>query len=412
MQTQSFFRVRGKLWRFCPLAGMVRGRMTRFQRASHTLFWCLGCAVGGSSILGSGCASDPASTADSGTTTGTLGATTQQASVSSTDSGTTVGAGQFSATTATGSTTSGSASSSGGGSGGATGVSSTTSAGSENATTNDSNGGATGSTITSMTGTGGVTASGAGGGGALLPIKVWIAGDSTVANGNTPCPTGWGKHLAQYLSDLVSIDNSAVGGRSVRTWLYNVSTEMDVDTGECVLERDVNGEPTLQARWQGMLDNMSTGDALLIQFGINDGSATCDRHVGLAAFKESYGMMAAAAKDRGADPVFITPVSAIACSGTTPQGSRGAYVDATFEAGEEYGVPVIDLHQLSIDLYGELAFCPVPGGDVSAETSGPVGDFFCDDHTHFSDAGAVTIAGLVANALGQQPINLARYVAE
>jgi len=245
-----------------------------------------------------------------------------------------------------------------------------------------------------------------------VPIKVWIAGDSTVANGNTPCPTGWGKHLAQYLSDLVSIDNSAVGGRSVRTWLYNVTTEMDLDTMECVLERDVNGDPTLQARWQGMLDNMSTGDALLIQFGINDGSATCDRHVGLAAFKESYGMMAAAAKDRGADPVFITPVSAIACSGTTPQGTRGAYVDATFEAGEEYGVPVIDLHQLSIDLYGELGFCPVPGGDVSAETSGPVGDFFCDDHTHFSDAGAVTIAGLVANALKQQPINLARYVTE
>lgn len=233
-----------------------------------------------------------------------------------------------------------------------------------------------------------------------------------MANGNTPCPTGWGKHLGQYLNDLVTVTNSAAGGRSVRTWLYNVTTEMDNATGECVLERDASGDPTLQGRWQTMLDEMSSGDTLLIQFGINDGSATCDRHVGIAAFKETYGMMAAAARERGAEPVFITPVSSIACNGTTPRGTRGGYVDATFEAGEEYGALVIDLHQLSVDLYAELGFCPVPGGDVSAETSGPVGDFFCDDHTHFSDAGAVTIAGLVADALRQQPLNLARYVNE
>lgn len=247
--------------------------------------------------------------------------------------------------------------------------------------------------------------------GPLTPANVWLAGDSTMANGNTPCPTGWGKHLGQYLNDLVTVTNSAAGGRSVRTWLYNATTEMD-ETGECVLERDASGEPTLQARWQTMLDDMSSGDTLLIQFGINDGSATCDRHVGIAAFKESYGVMAAAAQERGAEPVFITPVSSIACDGTTPRGSRGGYVDATLEAGREYGVPVIDLHQLSVELYAELGFCPVPGGDVSAETSGPVGDFFCDDHTHFSDTGAVTIAGLVANALRQQPVNLARYVNE
>lgn len=232
-----------------------------------------------------------------------------------------------------------------------------------------------------------------------------------MANGNTPCPTGWGKHLKQYLNDLVTVDNSAAGGRSVRTWLYNVSTEMD-ETGECVLERDVNGDPTLQARWQSMLDNMTSGDTLLIQFGINDGSPTCDRHVGLDAFKESYGVMATAAKERGAEPIFLTPVSSIACDGANPRGTRGAFVDATFEAGDEHGVPVIDLHQLSVELYRELGFCPVPGGDVSAETSGPVGDFFCDDHTHFSDAGAVAIAGVVANALRQQPVKLARYVNE
>lgn len=290
-------------------------------------------------------------------------------------------------------------------------MSGTENAASQSATTGSADGTGTTSVTSSGGAAGGAAGSGTGGMGPLTPTKVWLAGDSTMANGNTPCPTGWGKHLKQYLNDLVTVDNSAAGGRSVRTWLYNVSTEMD-PSGECELQRDVNGGPTLQARWQAMLDNMTDSDTLLIQFGINDGSPTCDRHVGLEAFIESYGVMAAAAKERGAQPVFLTPVSAIACNGSTPRGTRGGYVDATFEAGQAHDVPVIDLHQLSIELYDELGFCPVPGGDVSAETSGPVGDFFCDDHTHFSSSGAVAIAGLVASALRRLPISLARYVIE
>jgi hypothetical protein len=121
-------------------------------------------------------------------------------------------------------------------------------------------------------------------------------------------------------------------------------------------------------------------------------------------------MMAQAAKDRGANPVFLTPVSAISCSGSTARGSRGAYVTATIEAGMTYGVPVIDLHQLSVNLYNSLAFCPVPGGDFSASTTGPVGAFFCEDHTHFEAAGATQIAGLITKALRDQNIGLAAYL--
>jgi lysophospholipase L1-like esterase len=47
---------------------------------------------------------------------------------------------------------------------------------------------------------------------------------------------------------------------------------------------------------------------------------------------------------------------------------------------------------------------------VSADTTGPVGDFFCDDHTHFSPSGAVEVADLVAQALRDQGIGLAAYL--
>jgi lysophospholipase L1-like esterase len=165
-----------------------------------------------------------------------------------------------------------------------------------------------------------------------------------------------------------------------------------------------------------MLNGMKAGDYLFIQFGINDGAAACNtagaegRHVGVAAFKSTYGMMAQAAKDRGANPIFLTPVGAISCSGSTAQASRTTYANATKEAGITYSVPVIDLHQLSINLYNSLSFCPVPGGDVSASTTGPVGAFFCDDHTHFEAAGATQIAGLITKALRDQNIGLAAYL--
>jgi lysophospholipase L1-like esterase len=271
-------------------------------------------------------------------------------------------------------------------------------------------GGAAGTGLGGAPGAGG--AAGGGGRGALPPITVWIAGDSTVANGSTPCPIGWGAPFPTYFGSGVTVRNSAVGGRSVRTWLYSVQTVMD-STGECVLDRDASGNPILQSRWQAMLDattGMKTGDYLFIQFGINDSSATCDRHVGLDAFKVSYGMMAQAAKDRGARPIFVTPLSSISCSGSTARGSRGEYVTATQEAGAQYNVPVVDLHALSVALYNKHGFCPIPGGDVSASTTGPVGDFFCDDHTHLSQAGAVEIAGLMASALRDQAIPLAAYL--
>ena len=265
------------------------------------------------------------------------------------------------------------------------------------------------------TGTGGNAGRGGagGGGGALPPVTVWIAGDSTVASGSSPCPIGWGGPFPTLFGAGATIKNSAVGGRSVRTWLYNVQTTMDA-TGECVLAEDASGNPTLQSRWSAMLNatsGMKAGDYLFIQFGINDSSATCDRHVGVEAFKVSYGMMAQAAKDRGAHPIFVTPLSMIRCSGTTAVGSREPYVTATKDAGTQYSVPVIDLHGLSVAAYNQHAFCPIPGGgDVSATTTGPVGDYFCDDHTHLSPSGALDIAGVMAKALRDQNIPLAAYL--
>ncbi|WP_117215033.1 CBM35 domain-containing protein [Allorhizocola rhizosphaerae] len=237
-------------------------------------------------------------------------------------------------------------------------------------------------------------------------ITVWLAGDSTVANpsGGATCPVGWGNQFAQYFNANVTVRNSAVGGRSIQTWLYdpNVTSTMN-SAGECVINPN-----TYSTRWQEMLNStngMKPGDYLFIQFGINDGSSTCPRHVGSARYQQLLGVMASAAKARGAHPVFLTPVAAIRCSGGTAVGNRG-FITETNSAASANGVPVIDLHRLSYTLYNNLRFCPF-NGDYN---SGPVGAFFCNDHTHFEAAGARQIAGVVANALRDQRIPIAAYL--
>lgn len=241
---------------------------------------------------------------------------------------------------------------------------------------------------------------------AQTPITVWLAGDSTMAaaSGGAVCPVGWGAQVAPYFNANATVRNSAVGGRSIQTWMYEGNvTGTKNSAGECVLSSN-----TYSSRWQAMLNattGMKAGDYLLIQFGINDGDPNCPRHVGSARYRELLGVMAAAAKARGAKPVFLTPVSAIKCSGSTAVATRG-FISETNAAATANQVPVIDLHRLSYTLYNTLKFCP-NNGDYG---SGPVGAFFCNDHTHFEAAGARQIAGVVTKAVRDQQIPLSAYL--
>lgn len=255
----------------------------------------------------------------------------------------------------------------------------------------------------SASSTGGATSAGGGGN---TPIKVWMAGDSTMQPCSGTCPCGWGSQFSQVFNSQVTVVNSAVGGRSIQTWLYdpNVTTTMGAN-GECVIN-----PVTYNSRWTSMLDpnsGMKPGDYLFIEFGINDGDSTCNRHVGTALFQTYLTTMAQAAITRGAHPIFLTSTSAIACNGSTAQANRG-FGPQTKAAGTANNVPVIDLTVLSAALYTSLGLCP-NSNDYTSTTS-KVGLFFCADHTHFEAAGALQIAQTVASALRDQNIPLAAYL--
>src|SRR3954469_23689682 len=230
---------------------------------------------------------------------------------------------------------------------------------------------------------------------------VWLAGDSTMANPSATRPVGWGSQFGALFKTGVTVNNWAVAGRSIQTWLYEGNvTGTKNSSGECVLS-----STTYSTRWQEMLNGMKSGDYLLVQFGINDGDTNCPRHVGTTRYQQLMTMMAQAALARGAHPVLLTAVAAITCSGSAAVKNRG-FVTQTTAAGSATGSPVIDLQTLSVNLYNGLHFCP-NNGDY---TTGALGAFFCNDHTHFETYGAQRIAGLVANALRAQGIPLAAYL--
>jgi lysophospholipase L1-like esterase len=236
---------------------------------------------------------------------------------------------------------------------------------------------------------------------AAAPITVWMAGDSTMANPSGTCPVGWGSQFGALFTAEATVKNLAVAGRSIQTWLYegNVTSTKGSD-GECVL-----GSTAYSTRWNQMLTGMKAGDYLIVQFGINDGDTACPRHVGTARYQQLMTMMAQAALARGAHPVLLTAVAAITCSGSTATSNRG-FVTQTRAAAAATGAPVIDLQALSVALYNRLRLCP-NNGDY---TSGAVGAFFCNDHTHFETYGAQQIAALVAGALRSQGIPLSAYL--
>jgi hypothetical protein len=119
--------------------------------------------------------------------------------------------------------------------------------------------------------------------------------------------------------------------------------------------------------------------------------------VSIADYETDLGLMAAA-RARGGNPIFLTPVSQLSCTGTVPHATLTDYAAAAKAAGAADNVPVIDLNTLSVQYYDSLG-CATTTLDV----------FAAGQATHFTQPGAVQIAQIVANALGTIGSGLAAY---
>lgn len=197
---------------------------------------------------------------------------------------------------------------------------------------------------------------------------IHLAGDSTVAPGplDDSEVIGWGGVL-QELVDL-PVANRAIGGATTASFLA-------------------------EGRWQATLDAIAPGDLVLIQFGHND-----QKDSELAAeggYRDNLAMFVAQVRERGGLPVLATSVER--CLFTDDgelQVSHGPYPRAVRRLAQELDVPLIDLTVFTRWLYLYLgpSGCERLFSHRSPQTGRP-------DTTHFSLAGARTVAAYVAQEL-------------
>jgi lysophospholipase L1-like esterase len=194
---------------------------------------------------------------------------------------------------------------------------------------------------------------------AQTPIKIAIAGDSTVADypGN-PNQAGWGQFLPEYFNSSVHIYNLAKNGRSTKTFLN-------------------------EGLWAKVL--ALKPDFVLIQFGHNDSHDPKQPEATSAArdYPNYLSQFVDEARAAGAIPILVTPVQR-----RTKVDTLIPYVDAMRKVADEKHVPLIDLHASSGELYRKLG----PAAVIELQANGT-------DQTHFSLKGAREIAALVMRDL-------------
>lgn len=231
----------------------------------------------------------------------------------------------------------------------------------------------------------------------LAKLRLWIAGDSTVMTypASDAPQEGWGQELGRFFSEQVTINNQALGGRSTRTFMFNnVACN---EQGQVVFN---GGKPSeAGTRWERIRNGMVKGDYLLIQFGHNDAGNVCERHVELPEFQQNLSVMVRVARERGATPILITPMSQLSYKDGAFRATLTNYASAMKKTADSEQVELVDLNTLSVEYYRSK------GHDYVVNQV-----FMPGETTHFQKTGATALAKLIADELRRADSALAPYL--
>lgn len=223
------------------------------------------------------------------------------------------------------------------------------------------------------------------------PIHIYTIGDSTMADKKSDVfpETGWGQVLPEYFDNQVIIHNHAVNGRSTKSF---------IDEG----------------KWEEVLNVLSPGDYVFIQFGhndekISDSTRYTNPH---GTYKSNLKKFVNESKSMGAIPVLFTP---IVRRNFDKNGkliaTHGEYPAAMRDVANEMKVPLVDLQQSTRKWLLSL------GDEASKEfylwtspdARNPEGK---QDNTHLNVKGAQHVAKLATEELGNISEELSAHIKE
>ncbi|HQM50882.1 MAG TPA: GDSL-type esterase/lipase family protein [Candidatus Hydrogenedentes bacterium] len=213
--------------------------------------------------------------------------------------------------------------------------------------------------------------------------RLYVIGDSTAASyppERYPL-TGWGQVLQEFFDpEVIQVENRARSGRSAKSFME-------------------------EGAWARVVDELSRGDYVLIQFGHNDSKVhdparytdpdTTYRGYLITYIQET--------REKGAIPIVLTSINRNAWTGeTVMEDTLGGYPETARDVAREMDVPLIDLHALTRGLFESLGrektsalFMNLKKGAFPNYPEGYA------DNTHLQERGARVVAQLAAEAIAR-----------
>lgn len=217
--------------------------------------------------------------------------------------------------------------------------------------------------------------------GALFPLAaqpptIFLVGDSTCANKKLDKENperGWGQLFPALVDETLKIENHAVNGRSTKSF------------------RD-------EGRWQTVMDRLSEGDYVFIEFGHNDQKINDpNRYSSPEQYGENLRNFVREVRQKGGRPVLLTPIVRRHWEEGRLVDSHGDYPAVVRRIAHEEGVPWIDMEAITrewVCLLGDEAsksyFMWVAPGACPLYPDGR------QDDTHLNVRGAHEVARMVA----------------
>ncbi len=236
--------------------------------------------------------------------------------------------------------------------------------------------------------------------------KMWLVGDSTVCSFSDAYyypRYGYGTQIGNYLDSSYSVQNLALSGRSSRSYLP-------------------------EENYTTLKNGISAGDVLVIGFGHNDEKAEASRYTNPNGDYKTAGSFAnilyenyiKVAQDAGAEVILCTPIvrrttsetfsdSQLHVTTTTTVGGvtyeGGDYAQAIRDLGAALNIPVVDLTNLTKELYLSLGASETLY--LHAWTSNKEASV---DNTHLNIYGAKKVAYILANAIKSTDTAVASHI--
>jgi lysophospholipase L1-like esterase len=217
-------------------------------------------------------------------------------------------------------------------------------------------------------------------------IKIWLIGDSTMSNKEVRAypETGWGMPFKNFFDSSVTVDNRAKNGRSTKIFLS-------------------------EGLWKPVVENLSEGDYVLIQFGHNDEVSTKASYSTEAEFTTNLVRYVQESRSKKALPVLITPVARRKFDSLGHiVSTHEVYAALVRKVAFDLHVPLIDLDKKSQALLQQMGpettkflFNYLEPGEHPNYPDGKM------DDTHFSELGARKMAEIVLAEIRNLKLDLA-----